>query len=223
MFTHVNILGVTTSERSRRTYHHGDLRNALMQAAADLAERGGPDAVTIRAAARAVGVTPTATYRHFTNQGELLEAAKEWAFAGMARAVTDYLAQIPESADPVERAVARFRASGRGYVRFALEQPGLFRTAFCRTPTSERKERVLGEVAPYALLTQMLDELQAVGYLDPDLREHAEAAAWSTVHGLALLLIDGALRDLTDDEREAVIERTLSMVTRGLAGGPNAP
>lgn len=177
--------------------------------------------MTIRAAAREVGVTPTATYRHFASQVELLEAAKELAFTGMAQAVADYLAEIPEDADLVEAAVRRFKASGRGYIRFALERPGLFRTAFCRTPVTE-EGRELSEVGPYALLSKLLDELVEVGHLDPELRPAAEAGAWSTVHGLSLLLIDGPLQGLSPAEREDVIDRTLSMVARGLAGGPNA-
>lgn len=210
---------VTTSGRD--SYHHGDLRNALVAAAAGLAERGGPDAVTIRAAAREVGVTPTATYRHFGSQVDLLEAAKELALDGMSQTVTGYLAEIPDEGDPVEIAVRRFEASGRGYIRFALEQPGLFRTAFCRTPVTEDGPQ-LSKAGPYALLTALLDELVEVGHLAPERRPAAEAAAWSTVHGLSMLLIDGPLQGLSPDAREDVIDRTVAMVSRGLAGGPRA-
>lgn len=212
---------VTSSGRVRDTYHHGDLRNALVRAAAHLAETGGPDAVTIRAAAREVGVTPTATYRHFASQVELLEAAKQAAFEGMFAAMAAYLADIPEGGDPVERAVRRFEASGRGYIRFAVDQPGLFRTAFCRTPPEENPSP-LSDVGPYALLTEMLDDLVAVGHLDPAHRPEAEAAAWSTVHGLSLLLIDGPFQRLSRAQQDEVIDRTVTMVSRGLAGGPNA-
>src|SRR5690242_15991484 len=89
MFTHVNIYSVTTSGTARATYHHGDLRNALIGAAADLAERGGPDAVTIRAAAREVGVTPTAAYRHFAGQADLVDAAKAEALQRMATTILE--------------------------------------------------------------------------------------------------------------------------------------
>lgn len=210
-----------SSSTGRDSYHHGDLRNALVEAAAGLAERGGPDAVTIRAAAREVGVTPTATYRHFGGQVDLLDATKELALAGMAHAVADYLAEIPKDGDPVEIAVRRLEASGRGYIRFALERPGLFRTAFCRTPLQDGG-RQLSQAGPYALLSQLLDELVEVGHIDPERRVDAEAAAWSTVHGLSMLLIDGPLQGLSPDAREDVIDRTLAMVSRGLGGGPRA-
>ncbi|MBM0128271.1 TetR/AcrR family transcriptional regulator, partial [Pimelobacter simplex] len=115
---------------SKRSYHHGDLRNALARAAAHLAATGGPDAVTIRGAAREVGVTPTAAYRHFENQADLLEAARSLAMDGMVAAMADYLAEVPTDGDPVALALERLRSTGRGYIRFAIEEPGVFRTCF---------------------------------------------------------------------------------------------
>jgi AcrR family transcriptional regulator len=219
----VNIYSVTSTSR-RPTYHHGDLRNALVRAASDLAERGGPDAVTIRAAAREVGVTPTAAYRHFDGQAELLDAAKQDALERMSLVILDVLGAPPEGASPVEAALHRMRAGGRGYVRFALAEPGLFRTAFC---TSEHDDvthahEALAQAPPYAFLAASLDELVKVGWLDPVLRPNAEAGAWATVHGLSLLLLDGPYRGISEAEREAVVEATLDMVIRGLSGGPEA-
>ncbi len=212
------MLDVTTSATRRDSYHHGDLRNALIEAATGLAEEGGPEAVTIRAAARSVGVTPTATYRHFASHVELLDAVKQCAFEGMSQAMAEYLAQVPAEGDPVDIAVQRFEASGRGYVRYALAEPGLFRTGF-RTPPATLEGAFAG-VAPYELLSQSLDQLVAVGYLDPEYRPGAEAAAWSAVHGLSLLLIDGPFGMLPEVEQAAIIDRTVAMVSRGLAGGP---
>ena len=214
----------TSSARSR--YHHGDLRNALARAAAELAADGGPDAVTIRGAARAVGVTPTAAYRHFANQADLFFAAKEQAMAGMAAAMADYLAQVPTVGDPVTLALARVLSTGRGYIRFALSEPGVFRTCFTGVLGEHDEEApsaiTLGEKAPYALLGEMLDGLVEVGYLDPADRPGAEAGPWAAVHGLALLLIDGPLRRSSEAEREAAIDTTLALVARGLATGPRA-
>ena len=216
---------------TKRGYHHGDLRNALARAAAELAATGGPDAVTIRGAAREVGVTPTAAYRHFENQADLLDAARALAMDGMAAAMADFLDRVPGDGDPVERALERLRSTGRGYIRFALEEPGIFRTCF--TGRLGRQERggeggegggfgAMGEPAPYALLGEMLDELVDVGYLDPADRPGAEAGPWAAVHGLAMLLIDGPLVGLDTAEHETAIERTLQLVTRGLATGPRA-
>ncbi|HEV7626499.1 MAG TPA: helix-turn-helix domain-containing protein, partial [Streptomyces sp.] len=70
--------GASRSARAGKSaYHHGDLRNALIEAATDLARDGGPEAIVLRAVARRVGVSPTAAYRHFAGQAELLHAVKE--------------------------------------------------------------------------------------------------------------------------------------------------
>ncbi|MEV4124792.1 TetR/AcrR family transcriptional regulator [Nocardia sp. NPDC049707] len=199
------------TKRSTRDgrYHHGDLRNALVRAAAELAESGGPEAVTVRAAARHVGVTPTAAYRHFTNHEELLNAAQGQAQQTLFGAMAEAMASLPQA-----DAITRLGAVGRGYISFALREPGLFRTAFC------------GDLAPspaFDLLASVLDELVDVGFLDPADRPDAEYAAWSTVHGMASLIIDGVLADLDDAARDKAIHRALAVVERGLATGPNAP
>ncbi|MGY4098005.1 TetR/AcrR family transcriptional regulator [Nocardia sp. R16R-3T] len=201
----------TTTKRASRggPYHHGDLRNALVRAAAELAETGGPEAVTVRAVARHVGVTPTAAYRHFTNHEELLNAAQEQAQHTLFGAMAETMASLAPQAD----AITRLGAVGRGYISFALREPGLFRTAFC------------GDQRPspaFDLLATVLDELVDVGFLDPADRPDAEYAAWSTVHGMASLIIDGVLDDLDDAARDKAIQRALAGVERGLATGPNA-
>ncbi|MFE9321767.1 TetR/AcrR family transcriptional regulator [Nocardia sp. NPDC052278] len=202
----------TAAKRATRDgpYHHGDLRNALVRAAAELAETGGPEAVTVRAAARHVGVTPTAAYRHFTNHEELLNAAQEQAQHTLFGAMAETMASLAPRAD----AITRLGAVGRGYITFALREPGLFRTAFCgdRMPSPA-----------FDLLAGLLDELVDVGFLDPADRPDAEYAAWSTVHGMASLIIDGILDDLDDAARDKAIHRALAVVERGLATGPNAP
>ena len=215
---------VTTSTTGRPTYHHGDLRNALVRAAAELAERGGPDAVTIRAAAREVGVTPTAAYRHFAGQAELVDAAKQEALERMAEMSLAVLGEPPADSDPLEAALHRMRAGGRGYVRFALAQPGLFRTAFCRSEHDDLRDagEALAAAPPYAFLSEALDALVEAGWLDPALRQRAETPAWAAVHGLSLLLLDGPYRTLPQDEQERLVDATLEMVLRGLAGGPAA-
>jgi AcrR family transcriptional regulator len=203
---------------ARARYHHGDLRNALLRAAAELAENDGPQAVTIRAAARKVGVTPTAAYRHFSGHDELLSAVKDEAIASLSRAMRHYLDQVPDGDDPVLAAVRRAMALGRGYVRFAMSEPGLFRTAFVR-PSAPPPEKAERPEDPYGLLARALDELVKVGYLAADQRPMAEFAAWAPVHGLAVMMIDGELGELPEAERELAVRRTLEMVARGLAGG----
>jgi AcrR family transcriptional regulator len=217
MFTAVNIARMDDAAPGKRGYHHGDLRNALVAAAADLAARGGPGSVTIRAAAREVGVTPTAAYRHFANHEELLTAAKERALeeltSAMIKAVTD---RPVAGGDPVRHALARFGAFGRGYLRFARQEPGLFHTVFAPAgqapPPFERTE-----TSPYQLLVSALDDLVAVGYLSPERRPIAEMTAWAMVHGLATLL-DGPLADLSENMRDEVIVRSMLVLGHGMKG-----
>lgn len=205
------------SAPSKRGYHHGDLRNALVAAAADLAAKGGPASVTIRAAAREVGVTPTAAYRHFANHEELLTAAKERALEELTAAMTNAVtARSGGGGDPVRHALARFGSFGRGYLTFARQEPGLFHTVFASAgespPPFERTE-----TSPYQLLVSALDDLVAVGYLSPDRRPITEITAWAMVHGLATLL-DGPLADLSESMRDEVIVRSMLVLGHGLKG-----
>lgn len=213
MWTGVNIYSVT---EARGTYHHGDLRNALLRAGAELAESGGPAAVTIRAAARLAGVTPTAAYRHFADHAELLAAVRELAAERLAASMARYLRRLPATEEPVAAALARLRSTGRGYIHFAQSEPGLFRTAFFAEP-DEAHSALPDRTGPFGMLADALDGLVAVGYLAAEDRPLTEFAAWSAVHGLALLLVDGPLRTLPRRAREAIIDRSLDVIERGLS------
>ena len=209
-----------TGRKSR--YHHGDLRNALIEAAVELAADGGPEHVVLREAARSVGVSPTAAYRHFKGQVDLLEAVKIHSQQALADSMAEALRVLPRLDDRGEEAVRRTEAIGRGYVRFAMEHPGLYRTAFCRTSAEdsdftglEAPERT-PEFVAFVQLSDALDSLVAAGRMRPENRPAAEVAAWSAVHGLSLLILDGPLARLPADQRDAVIERTLTTIVAGL-------
>ncbi|MGB3443630.1 MAG: TetR/AcrR family transcriptional regulator [Actinophytocola sp.] len=206
------------SASSKRGYHHGDLRNALVGAAADLAAKGGPASVTIRAAAREVGVTPTAAYRHFAGHEELLTAAKERALEELTAAMTKAVAARPAvGGDPVSHALARFGAFGRGYLTFARQEPGLFHTVFAPASSQTPRPFERTQTNPYQLLVGALDDLVAVGYLSPDRRPISEITAWAMVHGLATLL-NGPLSDLSEHLRDEVIVRSMLVLGHGLKG-----
>ncbi|MGW3411284.1 TetR/AcrR family transcriptional regulator [Streptomyces sp. NPDC000888] len=213
-------MGSITDGKSR--YHHGDLRNALIEAALELAAEGGPERVVLREAARSVGVSPTAAYRHFSGQLDLLEAVKTRGQLALADSMVQAVRALPADDDPGEAAVRRTEAIGRGYVRFAIEHPGLYRTAFCRTTADDGdfagleipEERP--EFAAFVLLSETLDVLAATGRMRPENRPAAEVAAWSAVHGLSLLILDGPLAHLPADQRDAVVDRTLTTIVAGL-------
>jgi AcrR family transcriptional regulator len=221
MLAGVNIGLMESSATGKRGYHHGDLRNALIDAAAELAAKGGPESVTIRAAAREVGVTPTAAYRHFGGHEELLKAAKERALdeltATMRREVD---ARKTSLADPVLDALARFGALGRAYIAFARAQPGLFRTVFA--PGGSVLPPRGEETSAFLALLQALDDLVEVGYLPAEQRPMAELASWSMMHGLAALL-DGPLRELPADLRDQVVVRSMLTLGHGLRANGLTP
>ena len=120
----------------------------------------------------------------------------------------------------------RLRAVGTAYIDFALTQPGLFRTAFTAHPATSHDDNHLGpsgsdaesltdSAEPFEVLGQVLDEIQAAGLLDPHRRPGAEVAAWSAVHGLAGLLLDGPLPTTAAGIKFA-LRQVLDTVERGL-------
>jgi AcrR family transcriptional regulator len=216
---------MTTTRAGRAGYHHGDLPNALADAATDLAREGGPEAVVLREAARRVGVSAAAAYRHYVGHGELLQAVKQRAIAALAAALEDGLAQGEPLADPVTEALRRFRNLGLAYVGFARANPGLFHTAFCRPDGSppnglDEVRARLAATRPYQILSQALDELVAAGPLDESRRAAAPIAFWASVHGLATLLVDGPLAGLTPAEQAVALECTLDIMIDGMAPRP---
>jgi AcrR family transcriptional regulator len=211
------------SPSARTTYRHGDLRRALIDAGVELARSGGPDAVVLREATRRVGVAPNAAYRHFASRQDLLLAVRVEAVAVVAVAMeaeTALLAHQAKRCSPLTRARARVRAVGTGYLRFSQAEPGLFRTAFGTGFFVDRPVDFAASDAaehnPFAHLAAALDDLVTAGGLPATRRPGAEYLAWSTVHGLALLSIDGPLSTMSAAQINAMGQRLLDMVERGL-------
>ncbi|KRV50638.1 hypothetical protein AQ490_16425 [Wenjunlia vitaminophila] len=204
------------ANRNRRTrYHHGDLRNALISAATDLARTGGPEAVVLREAARRVGVSATAAYRHFDGHGDLLHAVKLQAHAGLAASMERAAAAVPPSGDERIDTDRRFRALAHGYVAFAMAEPGLFRTGFQHEGTLRTNDSP-EQVRSYSMLTEALDDLVARGLMPVSRRPLAETAAWAPMHGICLLILDGPLAQLDEAARSEAVERLIDVVMGGL-------
>jgi AcrR family transcriptional regulator len=206
----------------RKPYHHGALHSALIEASIALAREGGPDRVILREAARAAGVSHSAAYRHFTDREALLAEVSRYARGQLA---AEMGRRVKRTKDPRQR----LRAVGTAYVDFALTQPGLFRTAFTAHPAITHNDGHDGpsgptggsttdSADPYEIVGRILDECQAAGLLDPRLRPGAEIPAWSAVHGLAGLLLDGAL-PTTGAGVEFARSQVLNLVERGLLNG----
>ncbi|EWT01222.1 TetR family transcriptional regulator [Intrasporangium oryzae NRRL B-24470] len=210
------------SSAPRATYHHGDLRRALLEASLELAREGGPDAVVLREATRRVGVSANAAYRHFADRDALLSATASLAQARGADVISATMADVSRGTthDARSLARARFRAVGVGYLRFAMNEPGLFRTAFA-VPTDLRRSaapEAAGECGrtPFQLLSDTLDEMLEAGVLPASERPGAELLAWSAVHGLAMLALEGPLRELPPTFVDELAPRLVRMVDLGL-------
>ena len=204
------MLVMTAQEAPVRPYHHGDLRRALVTAATELADAGGVENVTLREVARRVGVSASAAYRHFPNREGLLAQVASEAREALARrmiAAIDAVEAIGAASDGAP--VGRFRATGRAYIEFVLDEPGLFEIAFRACPPHLY---VPDDPSPYAVLSGALDALDRAGLLAVP-RPGTEVAAWVAVHGAAVLLGDGML---PRSDRETIIDATLDMVGGGL-------
>ncbi len=179
------------SPRARkRAYHHGDLPGALRAAALALIEEQGPRGFTLREVARRAGVSHAAPYRHFADRDALLSAIAEEGFglldAAMHQAMTGF-------DDPGQA----MRHSGRAYVEFALAHPAHYRIMFGDALPADCQSASAGAAgdAAFQTLIDGITACQAAGLIPPGDPMPYAVAAWSSVHGLSLLLIDGRLDD----------------------------
>ena len=205
---------------ARDTYRHGDLRRALIDAGIALARVGGPDAVVLREATRRAGVVPNAAYRHFASRQALLQAVRAAALAALAVAMESELARLRPRRRRADFARARLREAEIAGADRAQAETGLFRTAFAApddVPGAADPDKAgASGLDPFQLLGAALDGLVEAGVLPRARRPGAEYLAWSAVHGLAMLVIDGPLRRLSRAQTETIGARLLDMVEKGL-------
>lgn len=181
---------ISRRKKTRRDYHHGDLRNALLASARSLLERGGPVAVSLRAVARAAGVSQAAPYHHFPDKEHLWVALASLGFNDLRAC---QIAAAESSAPHM-----RLSALGNAYVRFASQNPNMYRLMFGEAITDWGK---YPEAA--CAKRRCFEPSQAVIASDPTARkgpkpngaETIGIPAWALVHGLAMLPIDGSLQE----------------------------
>lgn len=206
--------------QARDGYHHGDLRNALVASAVRLIEAGGPGAFSLREAAREVGVSANAAYRHFDDKSALMSAAAAYGFGRLAKRMRRAMKGAVLDHGPAPASVASFKAVGRAYVEFAVAHPELFRLMF-GAGGAECRSHAAAETAaetPWTILAEALDSLVAEGRLAPERRAGAEWKAWSVVHGFASLALDGLAAMPTAHARAATLEALLDFAVDGLCG-----
>jgi len=192
-------------------YHHGDLKGAILRAAEEILEEEGIQGLTLRGAARRAGASHAAPKNHF---GDLSGLLSELAAVGFARFRDEMLSGVREGDPPASRSLA----VGRGYVRFARRNPGLFLLMF-RSEQLDMERPALREAAQAASAVLAGTTGGHPGASAPVSLAHAVqmVGAWSTVHGLAMLLLDGRLDPLVAHLPEGVTEEDL--VAMVLTGG----
>lgn len=199
-----------TKPRTKASYHHGDLRNALLEAALKLVAERGPEGFSLREAARAVGVSPAAVYRHFSDRMALLAAiASEGSArlgAAIEKAIARATARLPRTASPSAHAAAAFAATTEAYVAFALHHPSHFRVIFGPAGLSREFVPRGGPSGrrPYLMLVDVLDQLAASGAIPAERRKGAELVWWAAMHGFAALCVSGAWPISPRARREAL-------------------
>lgn len=208
------------TQPTRKTFRHGDLRRALLEAGVELARAGGPDAVVLREVTRRAGVVPNAAYHHFAGQKELLQSVRSAAISALAVAIEQELAKVSAGDNKAAYGRLSLRAVGTAYMHFARFETGLFRTAFSAPapvfePPNPESSGASG-LNPFQLLGLALDRMVEGGVLSPARRPGAEFLAWSTVHGLSMLILDGPLQGVGEAVAEDFGQRILDMVERGL-------
>jgi AcrR family transcriptional regulator len=171
---------------SMSTYHHGNLRTALLRSAGQALEKEGVAGLSLRDAARRAGVSHNAPYRHFADRDALL--------AALAAEGYERLAEMLQKASA--------REMGEAYVRFALENPERFRLMFGLLGRDPGLREAAGRT--HALLVSAMGAVP-----NPEL---AAAAAWSLVHGLAHLVLDGQLAPVRGRDRDAFVRQVLGVV-----------
>ena len=185
------------------TYHHGDLRDALVQAALQEAERGGPEAISIKALAKRLGVSQPAPYRHFADRGALLEAVTTEAFRQFNAVLREALSK-PSKQSKLSRLA-------QATLAFGLRRNGIYRLMFasramaCAAKGSELHSTTL---ETFGLVIEAM-EAPAFGLL----RERQALKIWASLHGVVMLaeqgLLTGEIAHISLEELvEEIVEQT---------------
>ena len=198
-----------------RAYHHGDLKNALRDAASALIAERGVDAVSLREISQAAGVSHTAAYRHYADKQALLAAIAEDGFRQLADINRRAIADTPGGPVP------QLMACGRAYVRFGVQRPHVLQLMFSQAIPDWSAHPSLQEAA--TALAQTLAGVVAAGQADGTIRAaplgDVTLTAWSLVHGLAMLLAGRRIpvENIDDAFIEHMAAQAVSLLVRGLA------
>lgn len=198
-------------KKSKNSYRHGDLRSALIDVALERFNRSGEVDFTLRDLAKKTGVSHVAVYRHFSSKKHIL---KEIATLGFAR-LKEYFDKSLEN-DPT--AIIDL---GEAYVRFAIENPSFFRVMFHPDLKPDDKDPEFGKLGSeaFSVLQKCVALNKSEDRFSDDTIEELSITAWSLVHGLSVLWVNGNLQPLPDGSKRLPdnLARTVStLLTKGL-------
>jgi AcrR family transcriptional regulator len=200
-----------TLERKGADYHHGDLKHSAIRAARNLVERDGITSLGIRKVAELLAVSPAALYRHFENLEQMRAELREQIRQDLGEFMKFRRNRVKPTTNKRKNAILRFESLGEAYVDFARSNPRLFEVAFIHCD-----EKPISEFSDLAwdLLKESLTELMKVGFLDKKVLTSAPMIAWSSVHGLAVLV---ANRAIAQRDQEEALQQILDGVQRALS------
>lgn len=193
-----------------RRYHHGDLRNALLDAAVVVAAEQGVAAITVSGLARACGVSSGAPFRHFASRLDLLVAAAERAVQGQVRAMSAAAASVSDPLD-IERAM------GVAYVRWVVEHPGEF-AILDAAEVAGASEMIRAANAAFQQRMDVVLGGERIGEVAPELlrRTAGALAGQALAYGLARMVVGGVLGDLSPDQVERLAWEVTGVLGTGL-------
>lgn len=197
----------------RDSYHHGDLRQALINAALELVTDQDVRSLSLREVARRVGVSHTAPYRHFADKDALLATVAEEGFETLSCSLQAGTQQ--QTDDPLKQ----LEAAGVAYVRYAIEHPSHYRVMFGAYEVNKQTYLSLADASKQALmvLVNVIVEGQKAGVVRSGEPRQLAQAAWALVHGLAMLLIDGRLSVTEEQTLNSLSSFITRMLIEGLA------
>jgi len=198
-----------------KSYHHGDLRNALIQAGLELLAEGGVQELDLRKVARRAGVSHAAPYRHFADKQALIAAINEEGFHLLAERIRSTLREVSD--EPVEQLLGVALA----YVRFAKENPWLMREMFSGLTIERETFESLHTASKsvYRLYAEVIKRGQESGKIVDGDPTALAGVLWSVLHGLAMLIIENQMRPYADgpEGTERVTRYTIEVLYGGFA------
>ncbi len=196
-----------TDVKSKKGYHHGDLRAQLVNATRELVEENGPDRFSVSQACRLAGVSTAAPYRHFGDKQDMLVAVAIEGFGRLRSLMLDYAKEEP---DDIVRRIGRI---GMAYVHFAQAEPGVFQLMFTDHGRRDDEEAAQAGWGTYEVLLRQVAEYMGKSDIDDQVLARA-FPLWTLVHGTSFLLVDAKVK--VAEKLPVSVDDMILRATKGL-------